>query len=134
LKYIPWIHLIMKLNFKSVIRSILHTFINRVFTFMNFNFLYNSSIELNFLIFIFLTIFLFFFTSLTNARLLLNSELFWIILYVLAIIMSFFSDDIYLLALSLFFLMLSASEISIGLIFLSNQTRIGVNLETKFDN
>nr|YP_010117029.1 hypothetical protein KQ443_mgp35 [Euplotes vanleeuwenhoeki]QPM99243.1 hypothetical protein MitoLV_10 [Euplotes vanleeuwenhoeki] len=93
----------------------------------------NSFAEMNYLFFFFILTFCYFFSSSTNFRLLLNSELFWIILYTISVIASFFCDDVYLLSLSLFFLMLSAAEISIGLVFLNNQIKLGSPITIKYD-
>lgn len=89
--------------------------------------------ELNFIILLFFfLIYSFFFYSQTLFYLLILSELFWITLYLLVLVIAIYQNNLYILVLSLFFLIFSAIEISIGLLIiylqmLLNNTIKGLN-------
>lgn len=63
----------------------------------------------------FYIIFLFYSNPSNLFSMLILSEIFWIVLYILTILGALFFNNIQLLSLALFFLMFSAVEISIGL-------------------
>ena len=68
-----------------------------------------------FIILFFFLILSFFFNTKNTFFLLIISELFWITLYVLVVIVAIFSNNVCVLSLSLFFLIFSAVEISTGI-------------------
>lgn len=90
--------------------------------------------ELNF---ISLLLFLLFFTLLANPtttlQYLLTAELLWITIYCMAVFVAFILDDTNVLSLTLFFLVLSAVEISIGFILVAFQS-ITLNSSLVIDN
>nr|APW82422.1 nad4L [Laurentiella strenua] len=85
--------------------------------------------SLNLLFFFFLLIFFsIFVNSTTSLHLLLTAEILWITLYCLVLLISFLYDNLNLLSLVFFFLVLSAVEFGIGLVLLLIQNIISRTL------
>jgi len=81
--------------------------------------------DLNFLSILFLIILSFFFFNFTNTlQSLIVSEFLWITLYVWSVFMAYTNDDLSVLSLSLFFLVFSAIEISVGLMIILVQKNV----------
>ena len=75
-----------------------------------------SLTTLNFYFFLFFFLFFYFLVNFNNnIQSLIFSEFIWITLYSTSLIISFVFNDINLMSLTIFFLIFSASEISIGL-------------------
>lgn len=75
--------------------------------------------DLNLLIFFYFLIFFSLCLNVnTSLHLLLTAEILWITLYCIALFIGFIYDNINILSLTLFFLILSAIEFGIGLIIL----------------
>ena len=78
--------------------------------------------DLNILIIIFFILFFSFFINInTSLHLILTAELIWITLYFIVVFNGFLIDDLNLISLSLFFLILSAVEFGFGLIIILYQ-------------
>lgn len=83
-----------------------------------------------FSILFFILIFYFLINFNNNLKSLIVSEFVWILLYVISINMSFNLNNIVILSLSLFFLVFSAVEISVGLVLISLQKTITQSITT----
>lgn len=70
----------------------------------------------------------------TSIHLLLTAELIWITLYAITLILGFFFDNINLLSLTFFFLVLSAIEFGIGLILILLQNILTRNINLSCNN
>jgi hypothetical protein len=64
----------------------------------------------------------------TSLHLLLTAELLWITLYAVTLLLGLFYDNLNVLSLTFFFLVLSAIEFGIGLILLLCQNIINLNI------
>lgn len=83
---------------------------------------------LSVLIFSLILFFLYNFNN--NLQSLIISELVWITLFVFAIYLSFTLNNVLILSLTLFFLVFSAIEISVGLVLINSQKLIFKSLST----
>ncbi len=84
---------------------------------------------------LFLSILLFFFINFTNSlQSLVVSEFLWITLYVWSLFMAYLTDDMNLLSLTLFFLVFSAIEISVGLIVILIQKTVFRSLNFTYNS
>lgn len=88
----------------------------------------------NFLIILFFLIFYFFLINFNNTlQSLIVSEFVWITLYIFTLLVGFSLNDLNLISLSLFFLVFSALEISIGLVLNLIQQNIFKTLNTSIN-
>jgi len=76
--------------------------------------------------------FLFLNCALSVYTLLIISELFWITLYTMSLLFAVVDDNLLILSLSLFFLMFSAVEISVGLtsFFVQLKANLSLSIES----
>lgn len=93
--------------------------------------------EVSFLFFLFFFIFMGIVININTAlHLLLTAEFLWITLYSLSLIIGFIYDNVNMLSLTFFFLILSAVEFGIGLVMvlLQNIFNRSINLNDRSNN
>ena len=85
--------------------------------------LYVSLGDINFVLLLFFIILLTITTNVNTAlHLLLTAELLWVTLYILVVLVGFIYNNLNLLSLTFFFLLLSAVELGVGLVLVLLQS------------
>ena len=93
--------------------------------------------EVNFILFLFFFIMSSILVNInTSIHLLLTAEFLWITLYSLVLVMGFIYDNVNMLSLTFFFLILSAVEFGIGLVIILLQSIFNrsINLHDRSNN
>ena len=91
--------------------------------------------KINFIIFIFFLLFVTLSINITTAlHLLLTAEFLWITLYILTLLLGLIYDNLNMLSLTFFFLVLSAVEFGIGLIIILIQNIFNRSINLNYSN